>query len=178
MWRVYQDYAEHPYTSPERDETVFANLIAQGKEKVVPKRHMVRTSEGLLPGSIILLWRIAFETFTTDSVFPKYLEYTYGISGENELQKLVSNQYAYMQTASDSLVHLSMQELKYLLKQYNVSGYSKMKRGELEQFVRQQLTLEQLEAHVQVRGYRLTEKGQMALTNNQYIVDQHPKKQY
>ena len=30
-------------------------------------------------GDIILLWRVGFDTFTTQSWFPKYLEHAYGI---------------------------------------------------------------------------------------------------
>ena len=43
--------------------------------KVVPRKNMEETSEGLLPGDIILLWRIQFGTFTTETSFSKYFEY-------------------------------------------------------------------------------------------------------
>ena len=49
---------------------------------------MKRLEEGILPGHfLILLWRISFSTFTNESVFPKYFEYTYGVNAEQALQE-------------------------------------------------------------------------------------------
>lgn len=177
-WEIYRTYPEHPYVSPERDEASFKELLARGKERIVSRHYMERTAEGLLPGAIILLWRINFETFTTQSVFPKYLEYTYGISGSDVLQELLAENYISLQTGREALSHLSMKELKYLLQQQQLSGYSKMKRDELEQFASSKLTEDYLETAVSIRGYRLTPKGQQVLNANQDIVDKHPKKQY
>ena len=36
-------------------------------------------TDDLLAGDIMLLWRIQFGTFTTETWFTKYFEYTYGI---------------------------------------------------------------------------------------------------
>ena len=41
-------------------------------------------TDDLLAGDIILLWRIQFGTFTTETWFPKYFEYTYGIDAPNQ----------------------------------------------------------------------------------------------
>ena len=57
---MYNDYEVKPYISPERD---LATWLLEAKP--VPKRNMVRLEEGLLPGDIILLWRINFGTFET-----------------------------------------------------------------------------------------------------------------
>ena len=41
-------------------------------------------TDDLLAGDIILLWRINFGTFTTETWFPKYFEYTYGIDAPKQ----------------------------------------------------------------------------------------------
>ena len=40
-------------------------------------------------GDIILLWHVGFDTFTTQSWFPKYFEYTYGVDAAFDLRMLV-----------------------------------------------------------------------------------------
>ncbi len=51
-----------PYISPNRD--IEAWLL---DPKPVPKRNMELIEDNLLAGDIILLWRINFGTFTTES---------------------------------------------------------------------------------------------------------------
>ena len=41
-------------------------------------------TDDLLAGDIILLWRIQFGTFITETWFPKYFEYTYGIDASKQ----------------------------------------------------------------------------------------------
>lgn len=82
---LYQDYPEIPYISPERDLAQWEKDLTDGSATRVPKRNMLRTEEGLLPGDIILLWRIQLGTFTTETVFPKYFEYDYGIDAPAHL---------------------------------------------------------------------------------------------
>ena len=90
---LYADYPEMPYISPERD------LAETNFTKPVPKRNMVRTAEGLLPGHIILLWRINFGTFTTETTFSKYFEYTYGVNGRAALNDLIAGGRAVIERA-------------------------------------------------------------------------------
>ena len=77
----YTDHEVKPYISPERD--LEAWLL---DSKPVPKRNMELLRDGLLAGDIILLWRIHFGTFTTETWFPKYFEYTYGIHASEHLK--------------------------------------------------------------------------------------------
>src|SRR5690625_1250243 len=74
VFSLYEDYPEVPYLSPTRDLDKWLRAVKIGSEKLVPKRNMVRFEEDILPGHLILLWRIQFGTFTTESVFPKYFE--------------------------------------------------------------------------------------------------------
>jgi len=54
-------------------------------------------------GDIILLWRVGFDTFTTQSWFPKYFEYTYGIDAAFDLRMLVEAGFVEVESAADSL---------------------------------------------------------------------------
>lgn len=60
---------------------------------VVARSQMERLPEGLLPGHIIMLWRVHFGTFTTDSSFPRYFEYRYGVDGREVLSTLLDKGY-------------------------------------------------------------------------------------
>ena len=87
----------------------------------------------LLAGDIILLWRINFGTFITESWFPKYFEYTYGIDAPKHLEALVEKGYALVETSFDSLDHLNSTMKKNILKKKGVTGLSKMKATDLNQ---------------------------------------------
>ncbi|MGX7109061.1 hypothetical protein [Facklamia miroungae] len=66
--------------------------------------------------------------------------------------------------------------MKKLLKDKNISGFSKLKKEELLKAVRQEYSETELAILTKTRGYHLTPKGEQALKNNQAIVDKHPKK--
>ena len=58
----YKDHKVKPLISPERDlDTWLQN------PKPVPERNMDLLADDLLAGDIILLWRIQFGTFTTET---------------------------------------------------------------------------------------------------------------
>jgi DNA polymerase III, delta subunit len=62
--KFYKDHQVKPFISPERDlDTWFLN------PKPVSKRNMELLADDLLAGDIILLWRIQFGTFTTETWF-------------------------------------------------------------------------------------------------------------
>ena len=102
MEKFYADHVVKPYISPERD--LEAWLL---DPKPVSKRNMEFLQDGLLAGDIILLWRINFGTFTTETWFPKYFEYTYGIHAPEHVKVLVDKGYAYIESALDSLDHIN-----------------------------------------------------------------------
>lgn len=56
--KIYKDHQVKPFISPERD------LEAP---KPVPKRNMELLEDNLLAGDIILLWRIQFGTFASET---------------------------------------------------------------------------------------------------------------
>lgn len=166
---MYEDYPVKPYISPERD-------LATEFEKPVPRRNMEPLADNLLAGDIILLWRIAFGTFTNETWFPKYFEYTYGIDAPRHLQTLMARGFAYEEKAMDSLDHLPAGRKKAILKEKGVAGLSKMKAADVDQVIHEHLTEEELASYFTVRGIALTEKGQTALSANPAVIDRHPKK--
>lgn len=172
---LYAGHAELPYISPERDIQAFLNDVPV---KLVSKYNMTRLENGLLPGDIIMLWRVAFDTFTTQSWFPKYFEYTYGIDAKQSIKDLVDNGYVEIETAFNSIDHLNAAQVKKILQEKGVKGLSKCSRDQLNQLLNEHYTEEELAPYVTVRGYLLTEKGKVALEQGQEVVDKHPKKKY
>ena len=168
---MYEDYAVKPYISPERD-------LATEDFKPVPKRNMEPLADGLLAGDIILLWRIQFGTFTNETWYPKYFEYTYGIDAPKRLEKLLAEGYAFGESAFDSLDHITGTLKKKILKEKGVAGLSKMKAVDLDDALSLHVTEEELGAYFTVRGIALTEKGEQALAENQTVIDRHPKKKF
>lgn len=166
---MYEDYENKPYISPERD-------VATEDFKPVPKRNMESLEDGLLAGDIILLWRIDFDTFTNESWFPKYFEYTYGIHASERLQMLLERGFAREESAFDSLDHLNSNMKRKILKENGVAGLSKMKAADLNQAINDHLTEAELATYFTVRGIALTERGKAALAANQAVIDRHPKK--
>ena len=152
---IYKDHQVKPYISPDRD--IEAWLL---NPKPVPKRNMELLEDKLLAGDIILLWRIQFGTFTTETWFPKYFEYTYGIDAPKHLETLVEKGYALVETAFDSLDHLNSTMKKNILKNKGVTGLSKMKAGDLDQALHDHFSEEELASLFSIRGYRLTPKGE------------------
>ncbi len=168
--RLYADYEVKPYVSAGRD-------TENEEDKPVPRRNMERLQDGLLAGDIILLWRIAFGTFTNETWFPKYFEYTYGIDAPRHLQTLIEKGFAYVESAFDSLNHITSAQKKKILQAKGVAGLSGMKAAQLDTALREHLSEEEIGAFFTVRGIALTEKGEQALKDNQAVIDRHPKKQ-
>lgn len=173
---LYKDYPEIPYISEDRDLEQWFKKLTLKTESLVPKRNMVRSSENLLAGDIILLWRISLGTYTTESWTPKYFEYDYGISCEASLESLLNEGFAYQFTAKDSLQFVPATVLKVILKNAGIKGLSKLTKEQLVSTTQQHFTEEDLAKLIDIRGYGLTEKGQAALDNNPEIIDRHPKK--
>ncbi|MGT2753476.1 hypothetical protein [Streptococcus ovis] len=168
---MYEDYAVKPYISPERD-------LATEDFKPVPKRNMEPLADGLLAGDIILLWRIQFGTFTNETWYPKYFEYTYGIDAPKRLEKLLAEGHAIVESAFDSLDHVTGTMKKKILKEKGVAGLSKMKVADLDHALHRHVTEEELGAYFTVRGIALTEKGEDTIQVHSDIIKRHPQKKY
>lgn len=178
VFSLYEEYAEVPYISPKRDLENWLHLVKIGSEHLVSKRNMVRYEEDVLPGHLILLWRIDFGTFTNESTFPKYFEYDYGINGSLALDELQEKGYAKELSATDSLDYLNAAQLRAILKQFGQTGYSKLNKAELMGLAKKELTEEQLATQFHIRGIQITSEGKAILSKYPKPVDRHPKKKY
>lgn len=168
--QVYANHAELPYFAPQYQEELL--------KKPVPKRNMVRTAEGLLPGHIIMLWRISFGTYTNQSSHHKYFYTSYGIDAQKELDWLLQENYVRLNTAFESLKHLAMPKLKEFLQLQHVKGLSKMKRRDVEKALAEVYSNEELERLFDLRGYQITDKGKAVLERYPDIVAKHPQKKF
>ena len=178
LFSLYKDHAEVPYISPKRNLKEWLNLVSIGSESLVPKRNMIRFEEDILPGHLILLWRIQFGTFTTNSGYPKYFEYDYGINADQALKEVLEKGYATQLSALDSLPYLNAAQLKAVLKQFGLKGYSKLNKEGLMELTQEQLTEDQINPYFTIRGYKITLAGVEILAKYPESVDRHPKKKY
>ncbi|MFA9413425.1 MULTISPECIES: hypothetical protein [unclassified Streptococcus] len=167
---IYANHAEYPRVPDQYLDEILAKPIA--------KLQMVRTSEGLLPGHIILLWRIQFGSYLTTSQPHKYFATTYGIDAEHDLVWLIEEGYVFIEGARDALRHQPITQLKAWLKDKGISGLSKMKRADLDKAVLTHFSDQELEQYCQERAYLLTEKGLSTLANHPEIVAKHPQKKF
>lgn len=167
---VYANHAEMPYIATEYEEELL--------EKPIPKWAMERTREGLLPGHVIMLWRLNFGTYTTAQPHHKYFATSYGIDAQKELDYLIEQGYAKLDTAFDSLKHLPAGKLKTFLKEKQVIGLSKMKRADLDQAMRQVYTEQELASKFDLRSYAILPKGQEVLAKYPELIAKHPQKKY
>lgn len=175
---IYANHDEMPYISPNRDLTQWLNQVELSSGQTVPKRNMVRLGEDLLPGHIIILWRVRFGTYDNTTVISKYFEYDYGIDAKSDIEVLINRGLVAVMTAKESLTYLTAPQLKKWLKEKNIAGFSKFKKQELMDAVRQAYAEEELAEKFSLRGYTLTEAGEKVLNNHDEVIDKHPKKKY
>ncbi|MDO5750824.1 MAG: hypothetical protein Q4P78_06420 [Rothia sp. (in: high G+C Gram-positive bacteria)] len=174
----YGSFAVYPYISPERDLAAWLDEVELSSAKAVPRWAMevLDSSHGfdLTAGHVILLWRVGFDTFHTDSWYPKYFEYTYGIDGPRALQQLNDAGLVLIESAADSLDLVTGPAIKKALKVAGVSGFSALKKDELQRWAVERLSSEQLEELVSNRSLKLSETGRALLDANQSTVAKHP----
>lgn len=106
----------------------------------------------------------------------KYFEYTYGINAPENLSKLVKEGFIEVESAFASLKHINSSMKKNILKQKGIKGLSKLKAAELDEVLKENFSEEELAKTFNIRGYKLTKKGEETLLNNQEVIDRHPKK--
>lgn len=148
--------------------------------KKIPAKNLIKFPSGLLPGEIILLWRINFGTFNNRSHFPKYFRETYGIDAPASLDKMVKDGFVEINDIYDSLEDFATVDfMRQTLREHrSISGLSKEGRNGLLDLMEVEFLEEELEELFQIRGYSLTEKGEKALLEGQEAVDRHPKKKF
>ncbi len=174
--QLYTNYPEMPYINPNRDFDTFMDKLDVQKEHLVPKRNMLRTDDGLLPGHIILLWRLDLGTFSTESAIPRYFEYIYGINAPAELEDLIEDGLAYQMSAKETLYLVNAGTLKKILKNAGLSGYSSMKKDALVKFVQDEISEEDLAPQIPMIAYQTTERGHELVEKYDDIIQRHGPK--
>ncbi len=171
---LYQDYSEHPYISPTRNIALWIKHPEKFPYGVVPKKNMIRLVEGILPGELILLWRIHFNTFTTESIIPEYFEYRYGINSITSLDSLLEKGLIRLQNATQSVDLLPLSQLRPLLKKYNLPLQGN--KPELLTTLLSTLSEETLKQEFSIRRYEITSSGLTILNNHPEIIQRHGAK--
>lgn len=172
--KVYKDYPEQPYISENRDLEAWENYPEKFPYAKVEERQMQRLEENLLPGDIIMLWRIGFGNFTNESVIPAYFEYRYGVNDEESKQRLVDGKYMYLGSVLESLDLLNSPTLKRLLREEGLSLAGN--KSEILKRVIDEIDEETLKQKITMRVYVITETGQALLDKYGDIILRHGPK--
>lgn len=170
----YQDYPNQPYISPTRDLKKWETSPELFPYKIVEKSYMVKLEEGILPGDLIMLWRIGFGTFTNESVIPAYFEYRYGVNSDESIDLLIEKEFAFLCNATDSLVELTAPKLKEILKTKNLKLTGK--KQELIERIIQNINEDELKDLFKLRRYQITDLGRKVLNSHPEIIKRHGTK--
>ncbi len=171
---VYKDYPEQPYISPKRDLEAWENYPEKFPYSKVEKRQMQRLEEDLLPGDIIMLWRIGFDNFTNESTIPDYFEYRYGVEADESKQRLVDGEYMFVGSVMDSLELQNAPTLKRLLKEAGLPQSGK--KADLLKRVLAGIDEQTLAEKIPTRRYVITDTGRQLLEKYGDIILRHGPK--
>ena len=171
---LYKDYPEQPYISPERDLKKWEEFPEDFHYGKVERKQMVRLSENLLPGDIILLWRVFLGTFNTKSIYPQYFEYKYGINGEESLENSINLGYVKKLNAIESLDSLNINIYKRILGKYGLKKSGK--KQDLINRIVENIFEENLSLEFDLRKYEITETGKTLVEKYDKIIQKHGPK--
>ena len=125
----------------------------------------------------VILVALAEEYKTNEKKYPEYFRYKYGIGFPNELfSKLEKGGLIKPASASASLPHLKLPELKELASQYGIKTSGK--KDELCQRIIEQVPETELDKHVQERYWTVTDVGKELLKQNPHITYYLEKHKY
>ncbi len=145
--------------------------IVEKKKKIC---NMTRTELSVV--EILLIYYAPTYT-TTQTAFQSFWFYKYGMTDIAEkLHRFQEQGYITEAEPIESLEHLSVAELKELLKKLGqkVSG----KKSELVERIKESADSKFLEKNIKSRNYRLTEKGQSELNQNEHVIYFHKNNLY
>lgn len=172
--KFYEDYPVQPYISEARDLEAWEAFPERFPYGKVSRFNMTPLEEGLLPGEIVLLWRIGFNNYSNESHVVEYFEYRYGINHNASIDKLIKESYICKSRAMDTIDLITVPELKRILKTKSlaVSG----KRLDIVSRVLENFSEEELAELYSLRKYILCDKGKKALAKHDDIIKKHGPK--
>lgn len=171
---MYKDYPEQPYISPERNLKLWEEEPENFPYNKVEKKQMIRLSEGILPGHLIMLWRVHFNTFNTESIIPEYFEYRYGVDSHEAINILLEKGYIEKLNAKASLDALNIKKLKKILESNGLSTQGK--KEDLMKRIQGSLSEEIVSQAFRLRKYKITLEGKTTLNNHSDIIKRHGTK--
>lgn len=171
---IYSDYPEQPYISPDRNLKEWIDYPERFPYGIVERKQMERLPEGVLPGDIIMLWRIHFGTFTTETVIPQYFEYRYGVNSAESIQTLIKLNYIEKQNAMESLGYLTVARLVKILEKNKLN--TKGKKVDLLLRIKTNISIEKMGKEFSLRGYQITPSGSFLLEKYDRIIQKHGPK--
>jgi hypothetical protein len=169
--KVYENYEEQPYISPTRDLKKWEENPGDFHYGVIEKKKMIRLPEGILPGHIIMLWRIHFGNFTNETWIPEYFEYRYGVDSDEVIAKIKKKDYIEVASATESLGVLTIPKLKIILGKYKLSD--KGKKDELLNNIKANIKEPELSKLFTKRLYKITDEGTKVLAKYNDIIMKH-----
>lgn len=170
----YRDYPEQPYISFDRDMQAWEETPELFPYGIVEKKQMQRLAEGILPGHIIMMWRISFGNFTNETMIPQYFEYRYGVDSNECIATLMQLGYVKRCNASDSLHLQSIPVLKRILVKNGLKTSGK--KNDLLNRTMTSLSPNILDKQSPLRQYLLTPSGQEILKKYDGIIQKHGPK--
>lgn len=171
---IYENYPEQPYISANRDVKAWEKNPSLFAYDIVEKKQMIRLEEKVLPGHIIMLWRVNFDNFSNMSTIPLYFEYKYGVDSHECLSTLEKLGYIQTCNATESLSLLNMVELKQILLNNNLTKNGK--KPDLINRIIENIPNDKLEKMFELRKYKSTSLGKDLLIKYDYIIQKHGPK--
>ncbi|MCA5012199.1 MULTISPECIES: hypothetical protein [unclassified Enterococcus] len=154
---IYETYPEFPVMSADRDVDIWLQAIANGSVTIVPKEHMTRNEDGLLPGEVLLLdWVNEKDSTFTD--FPDFFEMEFGIDPVEATNKLLFSDYLDILNEPSVLEFWSLTQLNDVLEENGLTSCSDKKQAITK--IKKEFSKDYITNMIDPGIYVLMEKGQ------------------
>ncbi|MGG5341921.1 hypothetical protein [Enterococcus sp. AZ192] len=154
---IYETYPEFPVMSADRDVDIWLQAIANGSVTIVPKEHMTRNEDGLLPGEVLLLdWVNEKDSTFTD--FPDFFEMEFGIDPVEATNQLLFSDYLDILNEPSVLEFWSLTQLNEVLEENGLTTCSDQEQAITK--IKKEFSKDYITNMIDPGIYVLMEKGQ------------------
>jgi hypothetical protein len=154
---IYESYPEFPAMSADRNVDDWLKAIANGTATLVPKEHMIRNEDGLLPGEVLLLnW--LNEKEATLKECPDFFELEFGIDPTAATDQLLVSDYLDILNDSSVIDFWSLSQLNEVLEENGLAS-CQIKELAVNQ-IQKEFSDDYLNDMIEPGIYVLTDKGQ------------------